>query len=219
MPLSPGAVIPTPLAARLSAWAGELAALARAGLDGQTNPYDRERYQHVAQIAAAMPTILDAVAPLVVEFWPATVLTTGPKITAEAIVFNAAGEVLLIRRSDNRLWALPGGMVEVGESPAGAAAREAWEETGVQVEIIRFLGVTDSRFCHLGGHFHYHLSFLARPVGGELTVSHETTDVGYFPLHRLPELVSGLDLRLRQAFAAFRNSTLPAWFDETLRQE
>jgi len=203
-------MIPTPLATLLSTWAGELAALAAAGLDGQTNPYDRERYHHVAQIAAALSTPLDTTA---ITPWPATVLTTGPKITAEAIVFNPAGEVLLIRRSDNRLWALPGGMVEVGESPAGAAAREAFEETGVQVEIIRLLGVTDSRFCPLGSHFHYHLSFLARPVGGELTVSHEATDVGYFSAHQLPELVSGLEIRLSQAFAAFNNSALPAWFD------
>ena len=51
------------------------------------------------------------------------------------------GAVLLIRRTDNGNWALPGGAVEMNESVAGAAVRETFEETGMQVEVTGLLGV------------------------------------------------------------------------------
>jgi 8-oxo-dGTP pyrophosphatase MutT (NUDIX family) len=54
---------------------------------------------------------------------------------ASAVVTNDAGEILLQRRSDNALWALPGGTMDVGERIAQTVVREAREETGLDVEV------------------------------------------------------------------------------------
>ena len=58
-----------------------------------------------------------------------------------AVVFDEAGRVLLGRRLDNGLWGLPSGHVEVGETAAQAAVREVAEETGLQVQVQRLVGV------------------------------------------------------------------------------
>ena len=61
-------------------------------------------------------------------------------LSVSALVFRD-GELLLMRRSDNGHWSLPGGFVEMGESVAAAARREVAEETGFQVELGRLVGV------------------------------------------------------------------------------
>ena len=61
-------------------------------------------------------------------------------LSVSAMVWRA-GEVLLMRRSDNGHWGLPGGFVEVGESVAAAACREVAEETGWRVRVGGLIGV------------------------------------------------------------------------------
>src|SRR5258708_38998727 len=56
---------------------------------------------------------------------------------AFAIARDEAGRVLWIRRRDTGWWGLPGGVIEFGETPGDAAGREAVQETGVVVEVIR----------------------------------------------------------------------------------
>jgi ADP-ribose pyrophosphatase YjhB (NUDIX family) len=66
--------------------------------------------------------------------------------SANVIVINEAGEVLLIQRSDNGNWALPGGAMDLGESLPAAAVRETFKETGIDCEITGLVGVyTDPR--------------------------------------------------------------------------
>jgi 8-oxo-dGTP pyrophosphatase MutT (NUDIX family) len=57
-------------------------------------------------------------------------------------VAREGGAVLLIRRTDNGNWALPGGAIEMTESVADAAVRETLEETGIQVEVTACSGST-----------------------------------------------------------------------------
>ena len=57
------------------------------------------------------------------------------------VVTNPAGEVLLIRRSDNDNWAVPGGAIDLGESLVQAAARETREETGIDCQITGLVGI------------------------------------------------------------------------------
>jgi 8-oxo-dGTP pyrophosphatase MutT (NUDIX family) len=66
--------------------------------------------------------------------------------SVNVVVTNAAGEVLLIRRSDNDNWALPGGAIDLGESMVQAAVRETREETGIDCEVTGLVGIyTDPR--------------------------------------------------------------------------
>lgn len=54
---------------------------------------------------------------------------------------DAAGRVLLARHAEGNVWLLPGGSIEPGETPADAAVREMWEETGLFVRLTRLIGV------------------------------------------------------------------------------
>ena len=102
---------------------------------------------------------------------------------AVAIVAREDGAVLLIRRTDNGNWALPGGAIEMTESVAGAAVRETLEETGIQVEVTGLLGIyTDpGHVIHFTSNDEVRREFsivlTARPVGGEPTPSSESSEV------------------------------------------
>ncbi len=72
-----------------------------------------------------------------------------------AVVFDGAQRVLLGRRADNGLWGLPSGHVEAGETVAEAVRREVREETGLEVAIVRLIGVysdpASQVFCYPSG--------------------------------------------------------------------
>ena len=113
-----------------------------------------------------------------------------------AVIFDSTRQtVLLIRRSDNGLWCLPGGAMEPGESATESCAREVLEETGLVVRVGRLVGVYSSPHWiieHADGNQQQSLtlSFEATPVGGALCTSNETTDVGYFS----PKQIQSLDV-------------------------
>src|SRR5215213_2018125 len=62
-----------------------------------------------------------------------------PSVTA--IVPNERGELLLVHKTDNNLWALPGGAMDVGESMADTVVREVKEETGIDVAVTGVVGI------------------------------------------------------------------------------
>ena len=97
-----------------------------------------------------------------------------------------ANKVLLIKRRDFAVWALPGGGIDAGESVAQAAVREAREETGLEVELQHLVGAySRPDWCQGGDH---DLLFAARPVGGELIKEgDETLNAGFFAPDALPE--------------------------------
>ena len=111
-----------------------------------------------------------------------------------AAIFDDDGGVLLERRSDNGFWGMPGGAVDVGESVEQAVKREVVEETGLLVEVKRLVGVySDPRRYSIAsypdGNVFQGVSFLFEcvRVDGELRMSHESTDLGYFGVDDLPE--------------------------------
>ena len=90
------------------------------------------------------------------------------------ILIRKGDEYLLIKRTsepDKGLWSVPGGMVEVGEKVEDAAVREAKEETGLEVELVKDLGVVDKIVRDDVGKVKYHfiiIDYLAEPVAGEM---------------------------------------------------
>ena len=96
------------------------------------------------------------------------------------------GRVLLTQRRDFPVWCLPGGGVEDGESLAQAAIREASEETGLDVQLTRLVGLYSRPNWRRGGD--HAIVFAAKPIGGHLQpVTDETLDARYFRLDELPE--------------------------------
>ena len=99
---------------------------------------------------------------------------------------------LLIRRAsepDAGLWSIPGGLVEVGERAAEAAAREALEETGLEVEIVDILGIVDKIVRDDEGRVKYHfviVDYVATPIGGSLKPSSDALDARWVKAGELP---------------------------------
>ncbi len=121
---------------------------------------------------------------------------TDIRLSVSAVVWEAdpGGALLLMRRSDNGMWGLPGGYVEKDESVAEATAREVAEETGVAIEVGRLVGVYSDPARQViayprGDRIQaVNLCFEAVPVGlGEPTTPEETLETRYFPISELPE--------------------------------
>ncbi|WP_298829141.1 NUDIX hydrolase [uncultured Planococcus sp.] len=112
-------------------------------------------------------------------------------LSAAAIVLNDQGEILLIK-GPRRGWEMPGGQVEEGESLKGAAVREVKEETGIEIEVVKFCGVfqnVEDSICNT--------LFLAKPIGGIETTSAESLEVVYYPIAEALELVTWKNFRQR----------------------
>jgi ADP-ribose pyrophosphatase YjhB (NUDIX family) len=132
---------------------------------------------------------------------------TAPKansivVAVTAAVRNAQGELLLIERTDNGLWALPGGAQDIGESVVQAARREVYEETGVDVEITGLSGIySDPQhvIAYDDGEVRqeFSLCFHAKPVGGELRSSSESKEARWVSADSLQDLKIHPSMRLR----------------------
>jgi 8-oxo-dGTP pyrophosphatase MutT (NUDIX family) len=110
---------------------------------------------------------------------------------ATAIIFDAERiNVLLTQRTDNGRWCLPSGAMDPGESAEETCVREVMEETGLEVRVTRLVGIytspdliieyADGDRCQMVA-----MTFEAKVIGGELRLSDETIDYGYFPVDSL----------------------------------
>lgn len=136
------------------------------------------------------------------------------RVAACGIIWDDAGRVLLTRRTDNGLWCLPGGALDPGETAAECVVRELAEETGLNVEATRLIGVyTDPHFIvrYADGNrwSMVVLSFECAVTGGTLGLSEETTEAAYFPPDDLPaDIVETHIERIKHA----RQSELATFF-------
>ncbi|MCX2734456.1 NUDIX domain-containing protein [Saccharopolyspora sp. NFXS83] len=126
---------------------------------------------------------------------PAAPAANSLVVAVATIVRDDSGRVLMIERTDNGLWAAPGGAQDVGETTRQAAEREAFEETGLTIEITGIVGIySDPRhvIAYDDGEVRQEFSivFHARPTGGELRTSQESRRVHWVE----PERIAGLDI-------------------------
>lgn len=121
---------------------------------------------------------------------------------ASAVVIDDEGRVVLQRRRDNDMWALPGGVMELGESVAECAMRETREETGLEVEVTAIVGIySDPKhvFAYDDGEVRQEFSIcvLARVRGGSIEASDESHEVEAFAPEEIPDLPMVPSIRLR----------------------
>lgn len=129
-----------------------------------------------------------------------------PAVTAIVLRDAPVGtEVLLTRRVDNGEWAPITGILDPGEEPAVGAAREALEETGVQVRVDRLASVGASpQVVHGNGDLgvYLDLTFACTWVSGEARVADdENTDVRWWPVGALPPMSDWLRERIDDVLA------------------
>jgi 8-oxo-dGTP diphosphatase len=118
-----------------------------------------------------------------------------PRLTVDALARDTAGRVLLVRRGrppfEGR-WALPGGFVENGETTEDACAREAREETGLDVEVGALAGVYSRPGRDPRGHT-VSIVYFCRPVSGEIRGGDDAAEARWFTAAEIPSLSFAFD--------------------------
>ena len=129
------------------AWARELQAIAQTGLTFCRDPYDRERYEAIRQLAARMfAARTDAPVERIEALFAGETGYATPKVDVRAAVFDDDDRVLMVREtSDGGRWTLPGGWADVNQTAAQNVVKEALEESGFDVEPLKLTAVWTAR--------------------------------------------------------------------------
>ena len=205
--------------------ADQLRAIANAGIRWTENGYDRERYEHLLKASARLVAVIENSSyEDIYSQYTDNMAHLSPALCVEAAVLRE-GKILLIQRSDDQTWAMPGGLLEVGESAAQGAERELWEEAGLRGKATRLLALYDSRFWPARSRMQLCIAqFLVQADGdpmlhigmeNSLSSLSETLDVGFFSEDRLPKLHIGFDRRVPKAFQLIRDGTNNPFFDSS----
>ncbi|MFB4314760.1 NUDIX hydrolase [Actinomadura sp. 21ATH] len=123
--------------------------------------------------------------------------------SVNVVVTNDNGEILLIRRTDNDNWAVPGGAIDLGESVSQAAVRETREETGIECEITGIVGIYSDpkHLIHYTSNDEVRQEFsillTGRPLSGEPTPSDESREVHWKAPADVESLQMDRSMRLR----------------------
>ncbi|MFD4407590.1 NUDIX hydrolase [Nocardia sp. NPDC058499] len=133
---------------------------------------------------------------------PAAPAANSVKVAVSALVQDRQGRILMIRRTDNDLHAIPGGGLEAGETVTQAVEREVIEETGITVEVKSLVGIFSNpehviAFDDGEVRQEFSICFRAAPVAGQLRTSSESKEVAWVAPQRLHELNIHPSIRLR----------------------
>ncbi len=194
--------------------ADELRAIANLGLNYSKNEYDLDRYERILSASARLIGAIEhRSSEEVLEQFQDNMFHVSPLAGAEAAVLHD-NQLLLVRRQDNGLWAIPGGLTDVGETLAEAAQRELWEETQIRGHVTKLIGIFDSRKWKSRTKAQlYHAVFLVECENPSPSTSSETTDVRFFSEDRLPSLSPGHHLRVPFVLNLLREEKSIPYFD------
>jgi 8-oxo-dGTP pyrophosphatase MutT (NUDIX family) len=209
-------------ATRIAQISDELRAVAANGLHYAKDEWDTQRYDQAMALAVELLALVDPrPAADLDRAYRGDLEIRSPFLYTVAAVFDADGRLLVTERAtgitapaDGGRWCLPGGAVEVGESPAAAVAREVREETGLAVRVTRLVGLYDERKLWNPAHaLHYYvLLLLCEPVDGTPGPSNEVDAVRWVTESELAELniFRAHDTLAAEAFAARRGERTDA---------
>jgi ADP-ribose pyrophosphatase YjhB (NUDIX family) len=171
----------------------ELRAIAQIGLTFCRDPFDRQRFDRIRELAASlMAEGSDADYAKVLELFRHDAGYATPKVDVRGAAFRES-RVLLVREISDGGWTLPGGWADVNQSPAECVVREIAEESGFEARAVKLAAVHDYRKRHPPRHIDsiYKLFFLCELTGGSARPSDETSAVAFFARHELPKLSLG----------------------------
>ena len=197
-------------------WAREIQAISQTGQHYAENTYQKQRYSRLSEISAE---IISEYADVEYEdlnnIFTRQIGYATPRIDVRGAVFQA-GNLLLVREILDGGWTMPGGWVDVGDTPSGAVEREVFEESGFEVKARKVIGVYDANRTGSLEIFHaFKIVFLCDIVSGEPRTSDETSEVAFFSQDKLPTSLSGERTRPRHLDDAFNahSKELPSIFD------
>ena len=198
-------------------WARKVQAIAQNGLAFTTDPFDKERYTQLTELVASiLASELGVPVAQAKGFWEGDTGYMTPKVDVRGGIFEDDSVLLVRERSDGK-WTLPGGWVDINDSPSGAVVREIREESGYQARAVKLAALVDKlRHPHPPGIHHiYKLFFLCERIGGAAATSSETDAVQFFPVRALPELSTGrvLASQIERLHQHQLHPELPTYFD------
>ena len=198
-------------------FARKVQAIAQNGLAFTQDPYDRERFQQLQEIAASLVSAeLEIPLGQAKSFWKGDDGYATPKVDVRGAVYDG-DKVLLVRERSDGKWTMPGGWVDVNDAPSEAVVREIYEESGYRAKAIKLAALVDrNRHPHPPSVIHiYKFFFLCELTGGTPTISNETDAVDFFPINALPELSTGRTLasQILRMHEHWLNRDLPTDFD------
>ncbi len=199
-------------------WAKELQFIAQAGLEYSPDPFDRERFARLREMAAEM---LSCMADLPLEkvqelFCNESGFQT-PKLDSRAAIIRD-GRILLVRERDG-LWAMPGGWVDVNCTIRSNLIKEVREEAGLEVEVGRLVALHEFHRRNVNRPWPYNIIkafVLCEPLGeAQLPENPETTALDWFAPDALPPLHKGkqTEEQIRMCFAAYADKSWQAELD------
>ena len=198
----------------------QLQAIAQTGLAFSTDPYDRERYIQLRKLAANIASHhTDAPFERIEALFSQESGYATPRLEVRGAVFDRQDRLLLVREvADANRWTLPGGWVDVGDSPAVAIRREIFEESGFDTRITKLAAVWDrGRHPYPYGPFAcVVMFFLAECVGGDAVTSLETSGCSWFVANQWPSDLSlgrVMPHQLKRMVVHHHQPGLPTEFD------
>ena len=189
----------------------ELRAIAQTGLTFSTDPFDRQRYERIRELAASLvATGADQDAAQILDLFSQDAGYGTPKVDVRGAAFRD-GRVLLVREISDGRWTLPGGWADVNQTPTECVVREVAEESGFIARAAKLAAVHDYRKRNPTRHLDsiYKLFFICELIGGDARPSSETSEVAFFSRHALPPLSLGRSTP-EQIELMFRHAEHPA---------
>jgi ADP-ribose pyrophosphatase YjhB (NUDIX family) len=199
-------------------WTKRLQAIAQNGLTYAKDPFDRERYEQLQQVAAEMMATGTGIedSQKILDLFRQEHGYCTPKIEVRGAAFRD-GEILLVRERDDGGWCPPGGWADLGDPPSAMVAREVKEESGYDVVTRTLAAVFDrSKHAHPPSPNHaYKMLFICELIGGEAKPSYETPEVGFFARNALPKLSVAriTNYQIEQLFEHAAHPEWPTMFD------
>lgn len=201
-------------------WAREIQGIAQSGLTFSRDPYDIQRYEQLRRLSAdIMATHSGSDATRIEALFAEQKGYATPKIDVRGAVFRE-GQIMLVREVvDQHRWTLPGGWADVNLSGAENCAKEIREESGFIVSVRKLVAAWDhAKQGHVPPNpfSTMKLFYLCDIIGGTATPSLETSEIGFFAEHELPDdLSAGRVTRnqLLRMFAHHANPDLPTEFE------